>query len=132
MPEISAQRIFITGGTGYMGARLITALLQRGHSVRALARAGSEQRLPAGCEIVLGNALEKNAYAGSIPPAATFVHLIGVPHPNPSKAELFRQIDLASVQAALPPAQAAGVRHFVYVSVAHPAPFLQAYWQVRA
>ncbi|MGH7496684.1 MAG: SDR family oxidoreductase [bacterium] len=132
MPETSTRQIFITGGTGYMGGRLIAALLQRSHFVRALARAGSEQRLLTGCEIVLGNALEKKSYADKIQPADTFVHLIGVPHPNPSKAEQFRQIDLASVQAAVPAAQAAGVQHFVYVSVAHPAPIMQAYWQVRA
>jgi uncharacterized protein YbjT (DUF2867 family) len=132
MPQASSRQVFITGGTGYMGGRLIAALLQRGHLVRALARAGSEQRLPAGCELVLGNALVKDSYAGKIQPADTFVHLIGVPHPNPSKAEQFRQIDLASVQAAVPAALAAGVRHFVYVSVAHPAPIMQAYWQVRA
>ncbi|MBA3560476.1 MAG: NAD-dependent epimerase/dehydratase family protein [Gemmatimonadaceae bacterium] len=30
--------VFITGGTGYIGSRLIDALLADGHTVRALAR----------------------------------------------------------------------------------------------
>ena len=38
----SGQRVFVTGGTGYMGSRLISLLQQRGHSVVALARTGSE------------------------------------------------------------------------------------------
>jgi len=42
------QSIFITGGTGYIGSRLIALLAQRDHSVRALVRKGSERRLPIG------------------------------------------------------------------------------------
>jgi uncharacterized protein YbjT (DUF2867 family) len=129
---MTKQHIFIAGGTGYMGARLIAMLLQRGHEVRALARQGSAQKLPPGCVPIIGNALDKNSYAEHIDPADTFVHLVGVSHPNPSKADQFRSIDLASVQNSVPAAVAAGIKHFVYVSVAHPAPIMQAYWQIRA
>jgi len=128
---MTTQNIFLAGGTGYMGVRLIAGLLQRGHSVRALARKGSDQKLPAGCTPIIGNTLDKNSYVNQIQPADTFVHLVGVSHPNPSKAEQFRTIDLTSVQNAVPAAVAAGIKHFVYVSVAHPAPVLKAYWQTR-
>ena len=67
------HNVFITGGTGYMGQRLIATLLQRGHRVRALVRPGSEKKLPAGCSPVLGNALESSSYAAQIAPADTFV-----------------------------------------------------------
>jgi len=126
------MNIFLAGGTGYIGVRLIAELLQRGHNVRALARKGSAQKLPAGCTPIIGNALAKDSYMNHIQPADTFVHLVGVSHPNPSKAELFRTIDLASVQNSVPAAVAAGIKHFVYVSVAHPAPVMKAYWQTRA
>ncbi|MCI0692888.1 NAD(P)H-binding protein [candidate division KSB1 bacterium] len=129
---MNQHRIFIAGGTGYMGTRLIAMLLQRGHEVCALARQGSAQKLPPGCAPIIGNALDKNSYAEHSRLADTFVHLVGVSHPNPSKAKQFRNIDLASVQNSVPAAVAAGIKHFVYVSVAHPAPIMQAYWQVRA
>ena len=124
--------VFITGGTGYVGRPLITLLLQRGHEVRALVRAGSEKKLPAGCQPVVGDALESNSYAGQINPADTFVQLVGVSHPNPSKAAEFRNVDLASGRGAIEAAVAAGVQHFVYISVAQPAPVMKAYIQVRA
>jgi uncharacterized protein YbjT (DUF2867 family) len=129
---MTQRRIFIAGGTGYMGTRLISTLLKSGHEVRALARAGSVQKLPSGCVPIIGNALDKDSYAEQISPADTFVHLVGVSHPNPSKAEQFRAIDLVSVQNSVPAAVVAGVKHFVYISVAHPAPIMQAYWRVRA
>src|SRR5215470_9282329 len=78
---------FVTGGTGYVGVPLIRALVARGHPVRALARAGSENKLPAGCDVVIGDALQMNSYADAVAGCSTCVHLVGVAHPSPSKAE---------------------------------------------
>jgi len=126
-----SQTVFIAGGTGYMGRALIPALLERGHRVHAVVRAGSERKLAPGAIAVPGNVLDGSTYSRSIPPDATFVQLVGVPHPSPSKAAQFRAIDLVSAQAAVAAAQASAVRHFVYVSVAHPAPAMKVYIQVR-
>ena len=124
--------VFLTGATGFMGGRLSAELLRRGHHVRALARPGSDSKLPAGCDVVLGNALDSESYSMAVAGADTFVHLVGVAHPNPKKAAEFRDIDLKSCQEAVRAASAAGVRHFVYLSVARPAPIMQEYQAVRA
>jgi uncharacterized protein YbjT (DUF2867 family) len=126
------HRVFITGGTGYVGRPLISQLLQLGHEVRALVRPGSEKKLPAGCQPILGDALDGKSYASRINPSDTFVQLVGVPHPSPAKAAEFRAIDLASGRSAIEAARNAGVRHFIYVSVAHPAPMMKAYIEVRS
>ena len=123
--------VFVTGGTGYVGRPLITRLLARGHVVRALARPGSEKKLPPGCHAIPGDALDGKSYALKIAPADTFVQLVGVSHPSPTKAVEFRNIDLASGQSAVDAAKSAGVRHLVYISVAHPAPMMKAYIEVR-
>jgi uncharacterized protein YbjT (DUF2867 family) len=57
---------------------------------------------------------------------------VGVAHPSPRKAREFRAIDLASLKAALAAAGSARVSHFVYLSVAHPAPVMRPYWEARA
>ena len=123
--------VFITGGTGYIGGPLIGALLERGYVVTALVRAASAHKLPRGAGAVIGDALEASTFANAIPPNATFVHLVGTPHPNPAKAAEFQRVDLASIKAAVLAARQAGVRHFVYVSVAHPAPVMREYIAVR-
>ena len=125
------KHVFITGATGYLGRALVPALHARGHRVRALVRSGSESRLPAGAEAVTGDALDAASFRHAIAPADTFVHLIGTPRPNPFKGRQFREVDLASIRAAVPAAVEAGVGHFVYLSVAHPAPVMAAYIAVR-
>lgn len=70
---MSSRNIFITGGTGYIGSRLIPLLLQRGHQVRALVREGSETKLSPGCTAVIGRALDKTTFVDRIQPADTFV-----------------------------------------------------------
>ena len=107
------MNVFVAGGTGYIGSRLIPELVRRGHSVRALVRSGSEKKLPAGAEGLVGNALDANSFAHAISPTDTFVHLIGVPHPSPAKAEQFRAIDLVSIQAAVTAASSSKGVHFI-------------------
>jgi uncharacterized protein YbjT (DUF2867 family) len=126
------RRVFITGGTGYLGRALIPLLLARGHEVRALVRRGSEAKLPRGCGTVAGDPLDESSFNAAVSPSDTFVQLVGVPRPSPAKARQFREIDLVSGRASVGAARAAGVRHFVYVSVAQPAPVMKVYQEVRA
>ncbi len=124
--------VFISGGTGYLGRRLIPALLSRGHQVRSIARAGSQSKLPFGCGAVTANALDAASFAASIGPSDTFIHLTGAPKPAPWKERQFRAVDLASLRASAAAVKQAGtIRHFIYVSVAHPAPVMRAYIAVR-
>src|SRR5438105_7050963 len=39
-----SPRILVTGGTGFVGARLVRELVEQGHSVKVLARASSSRR----------------------------------------------------------------------------------------
>jgi hypothetical protein len=77
--------VFITGGTGYIGAPLIRELVERGHTVRALVRPGSEKKLPSGAEAIPGNALDASSYSSLIQPSHTFVQLVGVAPPQPGE-----------------------------------------------
>ncbi len=133
LPKSSdSRRVFITGGTGYIGTALIPILLERGHRVRALVRPGSKAKLPAECEVVSGNALDANSYRQLIRPSDTFIHLVGVPHPSPAKAAEFRAVDLVSAREAIDVCAELAVHHFIYLSVAHPAPMMKDYIAVRA
>ena len=128
---LPSMNILVTGGTGYIGTRLIEALDARGHAVRALVRPSSTHRLPAHAVAVTGNALDAASIAGAAAPGDTLVHLVGTPHPNPAKAAEFERVDLASIRASVAAATKRHIAHLVYVSVAHPAPAMHAYVAAR-
>jgi len=129
---MSRPHVFVTGGTGYIGRPLLARLRARGHTVRALVRSQSQAKLAPEVHAVVGDALDPITFQAAIAPADTLVHLVGTPHPSPRKAQAFRDVDLASIRAAVAAANFAGVKHLVYVSVAQPAPVMREYVAVRA
>ena len=84
-----------------------------------------------GCDAAIGDPLNAATFQDQIAGCETFVQLVGVSHPSPAKAAQFRSIDLASAKAAVTAAGSAGIRHFIYISVAHPAPVMREYIAAR-
>jgi uncharacterized protein YbjT (DUF2867 family) len=125
--------VFITGGTGYIGKRLIKILLNEGFEVSALVRQQSVNKLPPGCIPVIADPFDHNSYVQSIGANSIFIHLLGVSHPGPKKAAQFYSIDLASAKQSVEAAKKAAVYHFVYVSVSqYPTKIMAAYQDARA
>jgi uncharacterized protein YbjT (DUF2867 family) len=125
------RSVFLTGGTGYIGSRVIPALASRGHAVRALVRPSSASRLPPGCTPVLGDALDATTFTRHVAGCDTFVQLVGTPHPGPSKAAEFERVDLVSVRESVAAARSSGIAHFIYLSVAQSGAVMRAYVNVR-
>ena len=128
------QTIFITIGTGYIGSRLVSALLQTGDfHIKALVRKGSEHKLPKGVEIITGDALNAASYTAQAQQADVFIHLIGVAHPSPAQKDAFVTIDLASVERVATVVQGNHLPHVIYISVSqYPSRVMKDYCAVRA
>lgn len=123
--------VFLTGGTGYVGSRLISHLLRRGHQVRAMARGASTARLPSGCDVVTRDVLDCAEVRQSMAGCDTVVQLVGMPRPAPWKGAQFRAINRLSGLASIEAARQTRAAHLLYVSVAHPAPIMHDYIAVR-
>ena len=124
--------VCITGATGYLGRALSIALLARGHAVRVLVRPGGAARAAGGVAAREVDVFDVDALTGALGTGDTVVHLIGTPHPNPSKAAEFQRVDLGSARVCAVAATRAGIAHLAYVSVAQPAPMMRSYIEARA
>lgn len=102
----------ITGGTGFVGSRLIDAALANGHSVRALTRREQLPRTP--IEWVEGSLESRDALERLVDGAEAVIHVAGVI--NAPTAQEFEAGNVAGTLAMLAAATAGGIRRFVHVS----------------
>lgn len=112
------QTLFITGATGYIGTRLMNALIFEGFRMIALVRPGSEHKIPAGIEIIVADVFKPEDWISKVPEQSVFIHLIGVPHPSPVKKQLFESVDLRAARIVALAAKSIQARKFIFLSVA--------------
>ncbi len=72
------MKIFITGGTGFVGTSLTKALTAQGHQVTLLTRAiKSGRALPSGATFLEGNPKEPGPWQKAVPDHQAFINLAG-------------------------------------------------------
>lgn len=102
----------VTGGTGFVGRRLIQLAVERGHKVRALTRRPQEPR--DGVEWIEGSLENREALEGLVTESDAVIHVAGVI--NAPDAAGFEAGNVTGTLAMLAAATAAGTRRFVHVS----------------
>lgn len=102
----------ITGGTGFVGSRLIALAIEAGHAVRALTR--REQAERAHLEWVAGDLGDTVALARLCDGADAVIHVAGVV--NAPTRDGFAAGNIHGTRNMLTAAEGAGVRRFVHVS----------------
>ncbi len=114
------MRVFLTGGTGFIGGEVARLLRERGDDVVALVRtpAKATALLALGCELAAGDLSDEDALRTSMKGADAVIHCaavyeIGVPA---SRREALVDANVRGTERVLGAALAAGVRRAVYVS----------------
>ncbi|MBV9214381.1 MAG: NAD-dependent epimerase/dehydratase family protein, partial [Actinobacteria bacterium] len=114
------MRVFVTGGTGFIGGRLVRKLRDRGDEVVALARSPDKaldlERI--GCELVLGDLTDTGAIRRGLDRADAAIHAaaiykVGIPR---SEHEHMYDTNVRGTERVLDAAVEAGVPRVVYVS----------------
>jgi nucleoside-diphosphate-sugar epimerase len=110
--------ILVTGGTGFVGRRLVNQLATSGESIRVLTRRTGRSTFPAGVAVVQGDLADAASLARAVSGAGAVVHLAArVPVEGAAAAELER-VNAAGPEALATAARAAGVAKFVHGSSA--------------
>lgn len=111
--------VFVTGGSGFIGQRLLRAFQQAGTSVRALARSeqAAAQVQQYGAVPVRGSLLDASALQEGVQGCKTAIHLAALMDHTQHLADL-TAANVAGTQHMLDAARVAGVTRFIHMSTA--------------
>jgi dihydroflavonol-4-reductase len=114
------MRAFVTGGTGFIGGRVVRKLRERGDEVVALVRspANAGDLAELGCELVEGDLGSTDAIRRGVQGCDAAFHIaavykVGIPS---SEREAMRDANVGGTERVLDAAVEAGVPKIVYVS----------------
>jgi dihydroflavonol-4-reductase len=112
------MKTLVTGGTGFVGANVVRALLQRGVAVRALVRPTSHRRNLAGLdiEVVHGDLRDRPSLEAALKGCDTLFHVAAVYALWTADARELYESNVTGTVNLLEAAEAAGVQKIVYTS----------------
>ncbi|MCD6344872.1 MAG: SDR family NAD(P)-dependent oxidoreductase, partial [Anaerolineae bacterium] len=112
------MRALVTGATGCVGANIVEALLEQGHTVRALQRSTSRLDALAGLapEMVVGDVLDYDSLLAAMAGCDWVFHAAGISQYWRNKAELIYRVNVEGTRNVLRAALAQGVRRVIYTS----------------
>ncbi len=110
------MRVFLTGGTGFVGRYVLRMLVQAGHSVRCLVRRGGA---PEGfgskqVEIVRGDI--NGLLPSLMQKCHALIHLVGIIREDPRAGITFDALHTGATRNVVRVAKQAGIERLVYVS----------------
>jgi len=111
-------KVFITGGTGFIGGHVARRLTEAGHELHCLVRSNSDMRnLQAlGAHLVLGTVNDRAALHDGMQGCDVLVHMAGVYSFWEPDMGILERVNVGGTYQVMQAAAAAGVRQVVYLS----------------
>ncbi|MGJ6122684.1 NAD-dependent epimerase/dehydratase family protein [Mycolicibacterium sp. Y3] len=115
-------RVLVTGGSGFVGANLVTTLLERGHEVRSFDRVPSPLPDHPNLQTLVGDITNTDDVAKAVTGTDTVIHTAAIIDlmGGASVTEEYRQrsfsVNVEGTKNLVRAGQAAGVQRFVYTA----------------
>lgn len=114
------KKIVVTGGTGFIGSRLVHKLAETGHEVNALVRTSSDLTSLKDCldkiNLVYGDVTSASSLKGVFDGIDEVYHCAGITYMGGKKNPLLQKINVDGTRNVLEASRLAGVRRVVHVS----------------
>lgn len=110
------MKVFVTGGSGFVGTEVIRQLLAAGHEVRALVHSRKAAATEAGLELWPGDATQPETLKGALSGCEAVIHLIGIIREFPDKQVTFQRLHVDATRNILAAAREQGIRRYLHMS----------------
>jgi len=112
------MKVFVTGGTGFVGREILGQLLSAGHEVRALVRDGSQDKLSGhqNLEAHLGDVTDAASLVGALDGCDAVIHLVGIIREFPGRGITFKKMHVTATENILEACDEQGVQRFLHMS----------------
>jgi NADH dehydrogenase len=108
------MKVFLTGGTGFVGRHILAELRRRGYAVKALVRRTGSL---AGVEELPGDVTRPETFPpSSLQDCQAVVHLVGIIREFPSKGITYRKLHVEATENVLRACREAGIRRYLHMS----------------
>ena len=109
------MKLFIAGGTGFVGGHLTAELLKRGHQLVLLSHSGSGTA-EAGVSLVKGDVTDPASYSTAMKGCDAVINLVGIIREFPAKGITFERLHVEATASMVQAAQHAGVLRYLQMS----------------
>jgi NADH dehydrogenase len=110
------MKVFVTGGSGFVGTEVVRQLLAAGHEVRALVHSKTSLAPAAGLEAWPGDATRPETLHGALAGCEAVIHLIGIIREFPDRQITFQRLHVDATRNILTTAQEQGVKRYLHMS----------------
>lgn len=109
------MKIFIAGGTGFVGGHLIDALRQHGHEMRLLVHRRTPQVLN-DIEEVAGDVTDLESFEHAAEGCDAVINLVGIIRESPARGVTFQRLHVQATANLLAVTARSGIRRFLQMS----------------
>ncbi|MBX3061641.1 MAG: NAD(P)H-binding protein [Anaerolineae bacterium] len=118
---LAARRVIVIGATGFLGFRVVRALLDENAIVTAVVQPGTGDQLNVlanRAHIIEADVWNPASLKGRARNHAVLIHLIGGVKPDPGRGLTFRHLNFVSARNTMQMAVSDGVPHYMLLSAA--------------
>jgi len=111
-----AGRVFVTGGSGFIGANVIKELVGRGYAVNALVNHGTLGESHPAIREIHGDLFNAATLDEGLRDCETVIHLVGIIMEKPHKGVTFKRIHVDGTRAVVDAAKRNSIRRYIQMS----------------